>query len=40
MNTGANLPILPEQIVTLLGEERVSRFSNQLGFSKRVLKRH
>jgi len=34
MGTGANLPILPEQIVTLLGEERVSRFSNQLGISK------
>jgi len=34
MNTGVNLPILSEQIVTLLGEERVSRFSNQLGISK------
>ncbi|MDD3591519.1 MAG: YidB family protein [Sulfurovum sp.] len=34
MGTGANLPILPEQIVTLLGEERVGRFSDQLGISK------
>lgn len=31
MGNGANLPILPEQILTLLGEESISRFANQLG---------
>ena len=33
MGNGANLPILPEQVVTLLGEERVNRFSDELGIS-------
>ncbi|UFH60531.1 YidB family protein [Sulfurovum mangrovi] len=34
MGNGANLPILPEQVVTLLGEERVSRFAGELGISE------
>ena len=34
MGNGANLPILPEQIVALLGEERVSRFADELGISQ------
>ncbi|MDM5271167.1 YidB family protein [Sulfurovum sp. zt1-1] len=34
MGNGINLPILPEQIVTLLGEERVSRFADELGISQ------
>jgi uncharacterized protein YidB (DUF937 family) len=34
MGNGANLPILPEQILTLLGEERVSRFAGELGISQ------
>lgn len=34
MGNGANLPILPEQVAVLLGEERVSRFASELGISR------